>query len=188
MYFWFNDAPNVLYRWKIWTAGRPIQHPDSSTMKPCCCNSCSMWFCIVLLKYTSSGGEHMLLQNLYIPFSSAGRYTGSYRIPVFIFLMIWIFKIPWYRCHLNHVRNATMFEGGFFSLLHCGEGTAVCVTKRESSETEAEELVEHDDTGELIHNIHCLLPSAPASHTHERDFSKSLLVDFFSIEYTNWQT
>ncbi len=41
--------PNVLYRWKIWTAGRPIQHPDSSTMKPCCCNSCSMWFCIVLL-------------------------------------------------------------------------------------------------------------------------------------------
>ncbi len=67
-YFSFNDAPNVLYRWKIWTAGRPIQHPDSSTTKPCCCNSCSMWFCIVLLKYTrpslkytSSGGEHMLL-------------------------------------------------------------------------------------------------------------------------------
>ncbi len=51
-YFLFNDVPNVLYRWKIWTAGRPIQHPDSSTMKPCCCNSCSMWFCIVLLKYT----------------------------------------------------------------------------------------------------------------------------------------
>ncbi len=52
-YFSFNDAPNVLYRWKIWTAGRPIQHPDSSTEKPCCCNSYSMWFCIVLLKYTS---------------------------------------------------------------------------------------------------------------------------------------
>ncbi len=32
MYFLFNDAPNVLYRWKIWTAGRPIQHPDSSTI------------------------------------------------------------------------------------------------------------------------------------------------------------
>ncbi len=32
-YFSFNDAPNVLYRWKIWTAGRPIQHPDSSTSK-----------------------------------------------------------------------------------------------------------------------------------------------------------
>ncbi len=30
-YFSFNDAPNVLYRWKIWTAGRPIQQPDSST-------------------------------------------------------------------------------------------------------------------------------------------------------------
>ncbi len=45
-YFSFNDAPNVLYRWKIWTAGRPIQHPDSSTTKPCCCNTWSMWFCI----------------------------------------------------------------------------------------------------------------------------------------------
>ncbi len=51
-YISFNDAANVLYRWRIWTAGRPIQHPDSSTTKPCCCNSCSMWFCIVLLKYT----------------------------------------------------------------------------------------------------------------------------------------
>ncbi len=38
-----------------------------------------------------------------------------------------------------------------FSLLHCGEDTAVCVTKRESSETEA---VERDDTEEHIHNIH----------------------------------
>ncbi len=45
-YFSFNDAPNVLYRFKIWTASRPIQHPDSSTTKPRCCNSCSMWFCI----------------------------------------------------------------------------------------------------------------------------------------------
>ncbi len=36
-YFLFNDGPNVLYRWTIWTAGRPIQHPDSSTTKPCCC-------------------------------------------------------------------------------------------------------------------------------------------------------
>ncbi len=60
-YFSFNDVPNVLYRWKIWTAGRPIQHPNSSTTKPCCCNSCSMRFCIVLLKCTLSGGEHMLL-------------------------------------------------------------------------------------------------------------------------------
>ncbi len=54
--FSFNDALNVLYRWKIWTAGRPIQHLDPSTVKPCCCNSCSKWFCNVLLKCTSSGG------------------------------------------------------------------------------------------------------------------------------------
>ncbi len=68
-YFLFNDAPNVFYRGKIWTTCRPIQHLDSSTTKPWCCNSCSMWFCIVLLKYTSSGGEHMLLLNRYLSFS-----------------------------------------------------------------------------------------------------------------------
>ncbi len=60
--------------------------------------------------------------------SRAGRYTGSYRIPVFIFLTIWIFKIPQYRCHLNNVWNATLLERGLFSLLHFGEDTAVCVT------------------------------------------------------------
>ncbi len=66
MYFSFNDVTNVLYRWKIWTAGRPIQHQDSSTMKPCCCNSCSMWFCIVLMKYTFVWrGEYVALKPLY---------------------------------------------------------------------------------------------------------------------------
>ncbi len=82
----------------------------------------------------------------------AGRYTGSYRIPVFIFLTIWIFKIPQYRCHLNNVWNATLLERGLLSLLHFGEDTAVCVTKRESSETEA--LVECDEREDVIHNIH----------------------------------
>ncbi len=48
--------------------------------------------------------------------------------------MIWIFK---YQCHLNNVRLS--------SLLHFGEDTAVCVTKRESFETEAVALVECDD-------------------------------------------
>ncbi len=46
---------------------------------------------------------------------SAGRYTGSYRIPVFIFLMIFIFKIPQYRYHLNSVRNAAT-EGSLFTV------------------------------------------------------------------------
>ncbi len=100
----------------------------------------------------------------------AGRYTGSYRIPVFIFLTIWIFKIPQYRCHLNNVWNATLLERGLFSLLHFGEDTAVCVTKRDSSETEA--LVEWDER-EVIHNIHIdrhkyppSAASAPASLTN----------------------
>ncbi len=101
----------------------------------------------------------------------AGRYTGSYRIPVFIFLTIWIFKIPQYRCHLNNVWNATLLERGLFSLLHFGEDTAVCVTKRERSETEA--LVECDEREEVIHNIHIdrhkyppSAASAPASLTN----------------------
>ncbi len=100
---------------------------------------------------------------------SAGGYTGSYRIPVFIFLMICIFKIP--QCHLNNVRNATLLERGLFSPLHFGEDPAVCVTKRESSETEA--LVECEER-EVIHNIHIdrhkyppSAASAPASLTHK---------------------
>ncbi len=31
--FLFNEVSNVLYMWKIWNAGRSIQHPDSSTTK-----------------------------------------------------------------------------------------------------------------------------------------------------------
>ncbi len=80
-------------------------------------------------------------------------------------------KIPQYRCHLNNVRNATLLEGGLFSLLHFDEDTAVCVTKRESSETEA--LVECEEREEVIHNIHIdrhkytpSAASAPASPTH----------------------
>ncbi len=88
---------------------------------------------------------------LWVLYPSAGRYTGSYRIPVFIFFTIWIFKIPQYRCHLNNVWNATLLERGLFSLLHFGEDTAVCVTMW-SSETEA--LVECDEREEVIHNIH----------------------------------
>ncbi len=100
----------------------------------------------------------------------AGRYTGSYRIPVFIFLTIWIFKIPQYRCHLNNVRNATLLARGLFSLLYFREDTAVCVTKRERSETEA--LVECEER-EVIHYIHIdrttyppSAASAPASLTN----------------------
>ncbi len=40
---------------------------------------------------------------------SAGRYTGSYRIPMFIFLMIYIFKKRNTGiCRSNNVRNATV--------------------------------------------------------------------------------
>ncbi len=78
--------------------------------------------------------------------------------------MILIFKIPQYRCHLNNVRNATLLQMGLFSLLHFGEDTAACVTKRERSETEA--LVEWDER-EVIHNKYPpSAASAPAALTH----------------------
>ncbi len=86
---------------------------------------------------------------------------------------------------------------GLFSLLHCGEDTAVCVTKCESSETEAVELVERNETEELIHNIHIDRHKYPppavirsTSHTHKRNFStkfsnfQTLLAAFFSIKGT----
>ncbi len=53
----------------------------------------------------------------------------------------------------------TLLERGLFSLLHFGEDTAVCVTKRESSQTEA--LVECDEREEVIHNIHRPLHKLP---------------------------
>ncbi len=67
----------------------------------------------------------------------------------------------------------TLLERGLFSLLHFGEDTAVCVTKRESSETEALTLVECDERVEVMHNIHIdrhkyppSAASAPASLTN----------------------
>lgn len=68
----FDDRPNAFCWWKVWTAGRPVQHLDSSTVKSSCCDGCSMWFSNVLLKYartfqkeTMSGWEHMLFLNLW---------------------------------------------------------------------------------------------------------------------------
>ncbi len=31
-------------------------------------------------------------------------------------------------CRLNNVRNTTLLEKGFISLLHCGEDTAMCLS------------------------------------------------------------
>ena len=67
--------------WKVWTAGKPVQHLDSSTTKQCCCNRCRMWFNIVFLKYARPslknmlpGCKQMLLYNPHIPFSIDGAF------------------------------------------------------------------------------------------------------------------
>ncbi len=100
--------------------------------------------------------------------------------------MIWIFKIPQYRCHLNNVWNATLLERGLFSLLHFGEDTAVCVTKRESSETEAlvecDEREEFDEREEVIHNIHSDRHKYPPSAAISSRVSHKLK---FSVDTTD---
>ena len=50
-WFSFHDAPDVSSWGKFWTAGRTVQQLDSSPVKSCCSDGCSMWFSIVLLKY-----------------------------------------------------------------------------------------------------------------------------------------
>ncbi len=94
--------------------------------------------------------------------------------------MIWIFKIPQYRCHLNNVWNATLLERGLFSLLYFGKNTAVCVTKREISETEA--LVECDEREEVIHNIHIDRHKYPPSAAISSRVSHKLK---FSVDTTD---
>ncbi len=61
--------------------------------------------------YQSCDSKHLILNTVY---NSLVVLSGilPYRIPVFIFLMILIFKIPQY--HLKNVRNATLLERGLF--------------------------------------------------------------------------
>lgn len=40
--FLFYDVPNIFSWQKVYIAGRPVQHPDSYTAKPCCCSRCNM--------------------------------------------------------------------------------------------------------------------------------------------------
>ncbi len=108
-----------------------------------------------------------------------------------LFFLWYHFLIPQYRCHLNNARNATLLERGLFSLLHFGEDTAVCVTKRE-----AVALVERDEREEEVTiststapNIHRPLHQLPRlSHTFSTIFNNfQTLLAAFPIEYTNWQ-
>ncbi len=100
-YFSFNDAPNVLYRWKIWAAGRTIQHPDSSTTKPCCCNSRSMWFCIVLLKYTRPSWNRRYLEGS-ICYSKTFIYLSAFIVPSKTCKL----PIPYAHMHRHTIRDA----------------------------------------------------------------------------------
>ncbi len=100
-YFSFNNAPNVLYRWKIWTAGRPIQHPDSSTTKPCCCNSCCIWFCIVLLNTQGLPWNRRRMEGS-ICFSKTFIYLSAFIVPSKTCKL----PIPYALLHPHTIRDA----------------------------------------------------------------------------------
>lgn len=52
---------------KVWTAGRPLQHHDRWSVP----------FSTVMMKNARYGWEHMLLQNLYIPFMIDGAFPDA---------------------------------------------------------------------------------------------------------------
>ncbi len=66
-------------------------------------------------------------------------------------MVSWYYLVSWYFSWYSIVRH-------FYGIV------TTLVTTRESSETEAVELVKRDDTEELIHNIHRPLPSALILH------------------------
>lgn len=78
LYSSLHGAPNALNWWNVWTEGRPVQHLDSSTMNPG--NRYSLQFSTVFLNVQGLPwkrhclNDHMLLWNLYIPFSFAGAF------------------------------------------------------------------------------------------------------------------
>lgn len=55
----FKYLQNVFSWKKVWIAHLAVQHLDSSTMKPRCCNTCIMWFSFVLLKYARPSLKEM---------------------------------------------------------------------------------------------------------------------------------
>ncbi len=81
-HFALQNVPHILYWRQVRTAGRPVKYPYPLPPQPGLCNVCRMWFCIVLLKYAwtslekmSSWRQHIVLQNLYVPFSINGAIT-----------------------------------------------------------------------------------------------------------------
>ncbi len=121
-YFSFNDAPNVCFMWKIWTAGRSVQHPDSSTMKPSCCNSCSMWFCIVLLKYTHLEGS-ICCSKTFIYLSAFIVPSKTCKLPIPYAIMHPIYQ----RCWLLNWSLITRWK---VSLLFSPEDTASLISDK----------------------------------------------------------
>jgi len=53
-YFAYFDALNIYIWWKVWTAGRSVEHLDSSTTETCCCIRWSIRFENILLKYVDA--------------------------------------------------------------------------------------------------------------------------------------
>jgi len=79
-----------------WTVKHQMFSVGVSTMKPCCCNACSVWFSIVVLNYArlslkkTSEWEHILLWNISAP----------------MVLQMFTLPAPWARMHPHPTRDA----------------------------------------------------------------------------------
>ncbi len=84
--FSFNDAPNVLYRWNIWTAGQfssqTLLLRSHAVVIAAVCG-----FYIVLLKYTSSGGWCICCSKTFIYLSAFWVPSKSCKLPILYTLM-----------------------------------------------------------------------------------------------------
>lgn len=91
LYLSHSLLPVFFYIWIVFSG---YVHSDSSTMKPCYCNSSSMQLSIVLLKYArasqkklSSRWDYMLLWNLYIPLSTFTKIQPSITVPCILVVL-----------------------------------------------------------------------------------------------------
>ncbi len=91
-YFPFNDAANVLCKWKIWTEGS--QFSTRTLLLWCCCNSCSMWFAL------SCWNTHHLEGSIF--FSKTFIYLSAFIVPSKTCKL----PIPYALMHPHTIRNA----------------------------------------------------------------------------------
>ena len=90
--------------WKVWTTDRPVRHLDSPTMKLCCCNSCSVWFSIVLSKTQCLPWKRCHLDGI-----MCCSKTCLFRSALMMSSHIWRLPVPWILTHSCIIRDSGLW-------------------------------------------------------------------------------